>query len=217
MACDRHASAQCNLYDRFLGCLHHYLTTNTPYSETTAFTIQPKPALAVLWRSSTADRVQVRHVRLRHHTDVGGVRSGARTAGFDFAGPAVLYAITHRELGAHKIGITGVNARTDRLAVHRRHGWEVIQVLHCDSGAEAYLVEQAALRRLRNDLGLGQCLTAADMPQRGETETVDAAAISLPALWQTVTTEATHLHRAPTRRLLPVPGPSPQPDALGPV
>ncbi|MGW3683944.1 IS110 family transposase [Streptomyces prasinus] len=34
---DRHTSAQRNLYNRLLGCLHHCLATGTPYSETSAF------------------------------------------------------------------------------------------------------------------------------------------------------------------------------------
>jgi transposase len=34
---DRHSSAQRNLYNRLLGCLHHCLSNRVPYDETTAF------------------------------------------------------------------------------------------------------------------------------------------------------------------------------------
>ncbi|MFI1522777.1 IS110 family RNA-guided transposase [Kitasatospora cineracea] len=44
---DRHTSAQRNLYNRLLGCLHHCLATGTPYSETTAFPAPPRLELAV--------------------------------------------------------------------------------------------------------------------------------------------------------------------------
>ncbi|MFE7530995.1 transposase [Kitasatospora sp. NPDC057542] len=44
---DRHSSAQRNLYNRLLGCLHHCLATGTPYSETTAFPVPPKLELAI--------------------------------------------------------------------------------------------------------------------------------------------------------------------------
>ncbi|MEU3529932.1 IS110 family transposase [Streptomyces sp. NPDC038707] len=44
---DRHTSAQRNLYNRLLGCLHHCLANGTPYSETTAFPTAPKLELSI--------------------------------------------------------------------------------------------------------------------------------------------------------------------------
>ncbi|MCD0486078.1 IS110 family transposase [Streptacidiphilus sp. ASG 303] len=44
---DRHISAQRNLFNRMLGCLHHCLTNNVPYDETTAFPAPPIVTLAV--------------------------------------------------------------------------------------------------------------------------------------------------------------------------
>ena len=44
---DRHTSAQRNLYNRLLGCLHHCLATGMPYSETTAFPVPPTLELAI--------------------------------------------------------------------------------------------------------------------------------------------------------------------------
>lgn len=37
------SAAQRNLYNRFLGCLHHCLTNRIPYDETTAFPTKPIP------------------------------------------------------------------------------------------------------------------------------------------------------------------------------
>lgn len=44
---DRHTSAQRNLYNRLLGCLHHCLANGMPYSETTAFPTAPKLELGI--------------------------------------------------------------------------------------------------------------------------------------------------------------------------
>ncbi|MEV8100746.1 IS110 family transposase [Kitasatospora sp. NPDC085879] len=44
---DRHSSAQRNLYNRLLGCLHHCLTKRVHYDENTAFPTQTKLTLAV--------------------------------------------------------------------------------------------------------------------------------------------------------------------------
>jgi transposase len=43
---DRHAAAQRNLFSRFLGCLHHCLTTSQHYDEATAFPARTIPAAA---------------------------------------------------------------------------------------------------------------------------------------------------------------------------
>jgi transposase len=44
---DRHSSAQRNLYNRLLGCLHHCLATGTLYSENVAFPASPTLELAI--------------------------------------------------------------------------------------------------------------------------------------------------------------------------
>ncbi len=111
--------------------------------------------------------------------------SGCRycaTKGLDYNAPALLYLITHAELEAHKVGIGSPNA--GRLDAHRKNGWTVYKVMHFDTGQEAYDVEAAVLRWLRAEMGLPQALTQREMPQRGETETVYAADIDLPILWQ---------------------------------
>ncbi|WP_331755202.1 IS110 family transposase (plasmid) [Streptomyces sp. NBC_00846] len=44
---ERHTAAQRNLFNRLLGCLHHCLTNNVPYDETTAFPPPQIPVMAV--------------------------------------------------------------------------------------------------------------------------------------------------------------------------
>lgn len=100
--------------------------------------------------------------------------------GFSYGEPGVVYVVTHPIHGAHKVGIAAPDS--DRLAVHRRNGWQVYRTLLFDRGEDAFKVEQAVLRWLRDDLGLPPFLAEGI----GWTETVGAEAVSLPALWRMV-------------------------------
>ncbi len=100
--------------------------------------------------------------------------------GFDYGAPGLVYVVTHPARGAHKVGIAAVDS--DRLAVHRRSGWQVYRTLRFDRGEEAFRVEQGVLRWLRDELGLPPYLADGI----GWTETVDADAVSLPDLWSKV-------------------------------
>ena len=105
------------------------------------------------------------------------VRCGARP--YDFTAPSVVYLLVHELLGALKIGVS--NDGTNRLQDHRRQGWEIIEK-HRMTGEQAYLVERAVLAWWRVDLGLPPYLSRAEMPQRGETETVSADALDVPTV-----------------------------------
>ena len=85
----------------------------------------------------------------------------------------------HELLGALKIGVS--NDGTNRLQDHRRQGWEIIEK-HRMTGEKAYLVEQTVLAWWRVDLGLPPYLSRAEMPQRGEIETVSADALDVPTV-----------------------------------
>jgi len=50
------------------------------------------------------------------------------------------------------------------------------------TGEEAYLVEQAVLTWWRVNLGVPPYPSRADMPQRGETETMSADALDVPTV-----------------------------------
>lgn len=131
---------------------------------------------------------------------IGTIRAGGgcrycATKGLDYTAPALLYLITHPELEAHKVGIGSPTA--GRLAAHRKHGWTVYKTIHYPTGQQAYEVETAVLRWLRLEMGLPQALTQRDMPQRGETETVYAADIDLPLLWQEVIRIHTDITNSP--------------------
>jgi recombinational DNA repair protein (RecF pathway) len=108
------------------------------------------------------------------------------TLGMDFTLPAYIYLITHDELGAHKIGISGVHAKEDRIKDHAKNGWKLYKRKNFESADETYEVEQEVLRWLREDRGLPPYLSLNEMPQRGWTETVEASEIDLPTIWAKV-------------------------------
>jgi recombinational DNA repair protein (RecF pathway) len=108
------------------------------------------------------------------------------TLGLDFTLPAYIYLITHDELGSHKIGISGVHAKEDRLKDHAKSGWKLYKRKNFESADQTYEVEQKVLRWLREDRGLPPYLSLNEMPQRGWTETVDASEIDLPTIWAKV-------------------------------
>ena len=95
--------------------------------------------------------------------------------GMDMNVQSYLYLIKHESYGALKIGIGNEknNQSNDRLFVHKRNNWSLIKKWQFKTGAQAYEVEQDVLTTLRLDLGIPQYLSKHQMPQRGETETLD--------------------------------------------
>jgi len=108
------------------------------------------------------------------------------TLGLDFTLPAYIYLISHEVLGAHKIGISGVHAKEDRLNDHAKNGWKLYKKKTFESADQTYEIEQEVLRWLREDKGLPPYLSLNEMPQRGWTETVDSSEIDLPTIWAKV-------------------------------
>jgi Zn finger protein HypA/HybF involved in hydrogenase expression len=106
--------------------------------------------------------------------------------GLDLNQPAFVYLITHPELNAHKIGVSGIDIQTDRLKAHMKYGWKLYKRLNVDTGEVAYLIEQDVLGWIRNEIGLSAYLLRELMPQGGYSETVDASEIDLPTIWAKV-------------------------------
>jgi hypothetical protein len=104
----------------------------------------------------------------------------------DFTLPAYIYLINHEELDSHKIGISGMYSKEDRLKDHAKNGWKLYKRKTFESADQAYEIEQEILRWLREDKGLPPFLSLSEMPQRGWTETVNASEIDLPTIWAKV-------------------------------
>lgn len=110
----------------------------------------------------------------------GGCKWCADT-GIDYAAPSIVYLITHKEFGAHKIGIAAITST--RMNSHKREGWETFKTLATENGYIAKQVEDAVLNWWREERGLAHYLLLEQMPQGGFSETVDASEISLLETW----------------------------------
>ena len=99
--------------------------------------------------------------------------------GFNPATPALVYLIQHPELSAAKVGISGVDARPNRVGVHSRQGWEVVATWDFEVGSRAEEVEGTVLSWWRDELEAPQALTGEDMPQGGHTETAWLADVDI--------------------------------------
>jgi hypothetical protein len=106
--------------------------------------------------------------------------------GFDFKEPAIIYLITHTELGAHKVGVAGAAKHNQRLAKHKAQGWSVYKHKEFHIGDDAFKIEQAVIKWLYEKKNLSPFLAPEQMPQGGSSETVDASEIDLPAIWAKV-------------------------------
>ena len=106
--------------------------------------------------------------------------------GLDYNSSAFLYLMTHQELRAHKVGVGNHKTRNNRIKEHTKTGWVLMNSKDFATGDEAFNVEQKTLIWLRETKSLGIYLSKSEMPQGGETETVDASEIDLPTIWAKV-------------------------------
>lgn len=106
--------------------------------------------------------------------------------GLDYTAPAFLYVMVNDSLGATKIGVGNHKTRVNRIAEHERNGWHLQKRLEFETGDIAFSVEQKILLWVRDELQLKPCLTPAQMPQGGYTETFDTESIELSEVWKQV-------------------------------
>ncbi len=98
---------------------------------------------------------------------------------FDPEAPSLVYLITLPDAGLMKIGKTNAAAKNDRLQVHRRRGWEVVQVWNTRAGAQASAIEREVIDYWRSR-GVN-AVNAEDVPERdGYTETVRIGRVDIP-------------------------------------
>jgi hypothetical protein len=116
----------------------------------------------------------------------GGGCKYCSIGGINLSQPGFLYLMTHKSLGAHKIGIGGFASSVNRIEQHKKHEWELFKSLDFETAELAYEIEQFIINWIRNDLGLLQYLVIEQMPQGGHTETIDASEIDLSTIWAKV-------------------------------
>ncbi len=100
----------------------------------------------------------------------GGCKACA-DIGIDYTAPAILYLMRSDSFFSLKIGITATNSVADRLAHHRRLGWEVESTWQARDGFLAEEIEQKIIKYWRKILGAPPSVRKEDMPQGGYTET----------------------------------------------
>ncbi len=148
----------------------------------------PFPGAVVPWKSKCTVCLRVvtpRYTAIR--SGQGGCKYCANW-GIDYAGKGFLYLMTNDEFGSHKIGITGEtrNLAGDRIKKHEKSGWKLFRKLEFETADQAFLIEQAALKWLRDEKRLPAFLSEFELPQGGYTETVDASEIDLATIWAKV-------------------------------
>jgi hypothetical protein len=84
----------------------------------------------------------------------------------------------HDVLQSLKIGISNTESQDDRVIVHTKHGWKLIQRIDFENGFLAYEFEQTLLKHLRNSMKIPVHLSKSEMPQSGYSETFSVEAIS---------------------------------------
>jgi hypothetical protein len=88
------------------------------------------------------------------------------------------YVMEHDVLQSLKIGISNTESQDDRVIVHTKHGWKLIQRIDFENGFLAYEFEQTLLKHLRNSMKIPVHLSKSEMPQSGYSETFSVEAIS---------------------------------------
>jgi len=113
--------------------------------------VEPYPGAGRRWRCRHVPcgrEVTARFNKIR--SGEGACRYCA-TYGFNLLNPAVVYVLHNPALGAVKVGIT---AGDERMSRYVRNGWTVLETAGFTTGAAAWAIEQAVLRRVREEMNL---------------------------------------------------------------
>ena len=150
--------------------------------------LEPFPGAVKKWKCRCES---CKRVVTPTYSSVQGGQGGCRFCadwGIDYGAPGYVYLMTHRDLGAHKIGIgNSIRSRgRSRIAQHEKSGWKLFRQLDFEITDDAYFLEQRVLDWLRVDRKLGVYLSEFEMPQGGYSETVDASEIDLQTIWAKV-------------------------------
>jgi len=106
--------------------------------------------------------------------------------GYSYNESSYFYVMENESLGSLKIGISNEDSRDDRVIVHSKHGWTLIQRINFENGFLAYEFEQTLLKHLRISMKIPVHLSKSEMPQSGYSETMSVDFISLPDLLKLV-------------------------------
>ena len=141
--------------------------------------------------SKASERVSAIHNACGREVEIlyGSIRRGVgckycQIGTLNLTKPAFIYLMSNDLLEAHKIGIGGLESKTNRIDQHAKHGWRLYKKLNFSTAEYAYSVEQQVLQWIRIDLGLPQQVLALEMPQGGHTETFASNEIDPATVWK---------------------------------
>ena len=96
------------------------------------------------------------------------------------------YVMEHEAFQSLKIGISNTESKDDRVIVHSKHGWKLLQRIDFENGFLAYEFEQTLLKHLRITMKIPVHLSKSEMPQSGFSETFSIETISKSSLLKLV-------------------------------
>lgn len=105
---------------------------------------------------------------------------------YSYFDPSYFYVMEHDKFASLKVGISNSDSRDDRVKVHSKHGWRLIQRINFENGFLAFEFEQTLLRYLRGKKSIPIHLSKREMPQSGYSETLSTDLITLQELLEVV-------------------------------
>jgi len=105
---------------------------------------------------------------------------------FDYNAVSYFYLVSHESFKSFKVGISNVDAKTDRLITHESSGWKTLYKYEFENGYLAYDFEQTLLLYIRNYLNIPQHLNIEDMPRGGFSETFSADLIDYKSIIEAI-------------------------------
>jgi predicted RNA-binding Zn-ribbon protein involved in translation (DUF1610 family) len=92
--------------------------------------------------------------------------------------PSHLYLMQHEEFESFKVGIGNIGRKNDRLKIHIKQGWSLLQKWNFETGKEAQEIEIIILKYIRDEKKLPIHLLKEHMPQGGWSETINSESIT---------------------------------------
>jgi len=105
---------------------------------------------------------------------------------FDYNAVSYFYLVSNESFKSFKVGISNVDAKSDRLITHESHGWKTVYKYEFENGYLAYDFEQTLLLYVRNYLNIPQHLNIEDMPRGGFSETFSADLIDYESVIEAI-------------------------------
>lgn len=143
--------------------------------------MEPYPGTDAKWRCKC---LRCERIIFPRYANVrAGQGSCLHCRAYGIGDSAVVYLMYHSLHRSVKIGVAAAHRK--RINRHRQHGWTLLASWSAMNAATAFAAEAAVLRLWRSK-GIPDAVPAADMPQRGHTETAPLDLVDLAVTRQLV-------------------------------